>query len=132
MNKTELIKLINSLEIDTQEFYVVSSGALVLRDILEDASDLDIAVSDIGLKQLKEKFNLTKKTDDNDWFKVCKDVEVVCNGPKGNWNFKPEFCNGIYVQNINEYYDYLLSSEREKDKKRIPLVNNYINKTKIK
>ena len=40
MNKEELIELLNTLKIDKEEFWVLSSGALVLRDIYEDAGDL--------------------------------------------------------------------------------------------
>lgn len=35
MNKDELIKLIKSLKIDKEEFWVLSSGALVLREIYD-------------------------------------------------------------------------------------------------
>jgi len=48
------------LKIDSEEFWVLSSGVLVLRDIYPDAGDLDIAVTDIGLKQLKNNCNLIK------------------------------------------------------------------------
>ncbi|MBQ7579120.1 MAG: hypothetical protein IJT25_01125 [Clostridia bacterium] len=125
MKIQELISLINTLPISKDEFYVVSSGALVLRGILPEASDLDIAVSSKGLEQLKKYFYLKKKNDDG-WFTVNKNVECVCNGPKENWANKPELCNDVYVQDIEEYYEYLKTSEREKDKKRIPLVEQYI------
>lgn len=128
MNHQELLSLINSLPIDKDEFYVVSSGALVLRGILPEASDLDISVSVKGLEQLKKHFRLKKKNDDG-WFIVDEKVECVCNGPKETWPNKPELCDGVYVQDIKEYYEYLKTSEREKDQKRIPLVEQYI-KTK--
>ena len=125
MNKNELIELIDSLKIDKKEFYVVSSGALVLRGILPDAGDLDLSVTDVGLEQLKQNYNLKKKNDDN-WFTVNDKVECVCNGPKESWEYQPENCNGIFVQNILQYYAYLQESDREKDKKRIPLVEKYM------
>ena len=36
-----------------------------------------------------------------------------------------------YLQDIYDYYDFIKNSNREKDKKRIPLVKNYINTKKI-
>ena len=36
----------------------------------------------------------------------------------------------INADDINEYFEYLNSSSREKDIKRIPLVKNYIKKIK--
>ena len=39
MNKEELIELIESLKLDKNEFWILSSGALVLRGIYPDAGD---------------------------------------------------------------------------------------------
>ena len=54
MKKDELLKLIESLKIDKNEFWILSSGALVLRGIYDDAGDLDIAVTNKGLEELKK------------------------------------------------------------------------------
>lgn len=61
MNKEELIKLINSLKIDKEEYWILSSGALVLRGIYPEAADLDIAVTEKGLEELKKNYNLKQK-----------------------------------------------------------------------
>ena len=129
MNKDELIELMDTLKIDKEEFWVLSSGALVLRDIYEDAGDLDIAVTFKGLEQLKENYNLIEK--ENGWYIVNDKVECVCDGNKEDLKYKPEKLEcGYFVQNIFEYLEYLKSSSREKDMKRIPLVENYIEKLK--
>lgn len=130
MNKNELLDLLNTLKVDKEEFWVVSSGALVLRDIYATAGDLDIAVTDKGLEQLACNYQLIKK--DNDWYTVCDKVECVCDGSMKKLKYKPEkLDNNYYVQNIFEYYEYLKSSTREKDKERIPLVENYINASNV-
>ena len=123
MSKQELLNLISELNIPKEEFYVVSSGALVLRNILQDAGDLDIVVTELGLQKLKEHYNLVQK--ENGWYKVTENIECVCDR-KGTSSYQTELVNGYYVQNINEYLKYLESSTREKDKKRIPLVKEYI------
>lgn len=125
MNKEELIALIKSLRISNDEFWVLSSGALVLRGIYPDAGDLDIAVTNKGLEELKQNYNLVPKEDCN-FYKVTENVECVCDGEKSKLRFQPEKFDGFYVQNIYEYLEYLKSSEREKDKKRIPIVEEYI------
>ena len=48
LNKEEVIKLINSLGLSNKDFTVLSSGALVLRNIMDGANDLDIAVKDLN------------------------------------------------------------------------------------
>lgn len=123
MNKEELITLIESLKMDAEEFWVLSSGALVLRGIYPDAGDLDIAVTQKGLDYLKTKFNLVQK--ENDFYKVLDNVECVLD-TKEDW--KIEKCGKYNVESIEKYYAYLKSSTREKDKKRIPLVEEYMNK----
>ncbi len=129
MNKEELIGLMNTLKIDKEEFWVLSSGALVLRGIYENAGDLDIAVTFKGLEQLKENYNLKEK--DNGWYIVNDKVECVCNGNIEELKYKPEKTDsGYFVQSIFEYLEYLKSSSREKDKARIPLVESYIEKLK--
>ncbi len=126
MNRKELIDLLNTLKIDKEEFWILSSGALVLRDIYQDAGDLDIAVTNKGLEQLKINYILKQK--DNGWYTVNEKVECVCDGDKENLKYMPERLeNGYYVQNIFEYIEYLKSSSREKDISRIPLVEDYIN-----
>lgn len=124
MNKEELLKLISALKISRDEFWILSSGALTLRGIYPDAGDLDIAVTYEGLEELKKNYNLKEKA--NGWYTVEDKIECVCDGKKEELKYKPELVEGYYVQNINEYLEYLESSTREKDKKRILIVKEYI------
>lgn len=127
MNKEELIKLLSTLKIDQKEFWVLSSGALVLRGIYQTARDLDIAVTDEGLEQLRKNYDLKEKG--NGWYIVNDQVECVCNGKIEDLKYQPEKLDcGYFVQNIFEYLEYLNSSTRDKDKERIPLVKEYIKK----
>ena len=126
MNKEQLINLIESLKIDKTEFWLLSSSSLVIRDIFPNAGDLDIAVTEKGLEQLKQSYNLIPK--DNGFYIVTDNVECVCDGSIDKLEYKPEQINGYLCQNIYEYLNYLKSSVREKDKLRIPIVEEYINK----
>lgn len=121
MNKSELIGLLNTLKIDKEEFWVLSSGALVLREIYETAGDLDIAVIFKGLEQLKENYSLKEKG--NGWYIVNDKVECVCDGNIESLKYKPEKLDC-------GYFEYLNSSIREKDIERIPIVKHYIKKLK--
>lgn len=88
MNKQELLKLLKTLKIDLEEFWILSSSALVLRDIYPDAGDLDIAVTDKGLEELKNNYNLKYK--DNGWFIINDKIEGVCDGKKEKLKYKPK------------------------------------------
>ena len=126
MNKEELLKLLETLKINKEEFWILSSSALVLRDLFPDAGDLDIAVTDIGLEELKQNYNLKQK--ENGWYIVTDKIECVCDEEKEKLKYKPELVENYYVQNLQEYYEYLLSSNREKDKLRINIVKEELNK----
>ena len=56
MNKKELIELIENLKLDKNEYWILSSGALVIRGLYPDAGDLDIAVTEKGLEELKKNY----------------------------------------------------------------------------
>lgn len=128
MNKEQLISLIESVKIDKTEFWLLSSSSLVMRNIFPDAGDLDIAVTEKGLEQLKQNYNLISKG--NGFYIVTDNVECVCDGEIEKLEYKPELINGYLCQNIYEYLNYLKSSDREKDKLRIPIVEEYINNLK--
>ena len=121
MNKEELMELIKSLKIDRDEFWILSSGALVIRGIYPDAGDLDIAVTEKGLQQLKENYNLIEKG--KGWYIVNDKVECVLD-TKEPW--KIEKLGEYNLQSIEKYYEFLKESNRDKDKARIPLIEEYM------
>ena len=125
MNKEELEKLISTLKIEKGEYWILSSASLVLRGIYDSAADLDLAVTEKGLKQLKENYNLIQK--ENGWYIVNDKVECVLDTKEP---YKIEKFGEYYLQDINDYYNFIKNSNREKDKKRIPLIENYINTRK--
>lgn len=124
MSKQDLIKLINTLRLNKEEFWVICSGALVLRDLLPDAGDLDIAVTNIGMEELRQNYDLKRLKER--FYSISEGIECVDVGKKIHQKYQPELIGDIYVQNIYDYLDYLEASERQKDKERIPMVKKYI------
>ncbi len=125
MNKEKLLKLIETLKIDKSEFWLLSTSALVIRGICSEASDLDIAVTDKGLEQLRRRYNLRPKGDG--FYIVTDKVDCVCDGAIDKLKYKPELIDGYLCQNIQEYLNYLKASDKEKDKQRVSIVEAYIN-----
>lgn len=121
MNKEELVELIESLKLDRNEYWILSSGALVIRGIYPDAGDLDIAVTEKGLKELKSNYNLKEKG--KDWYIVNDKIECIID-TKESW--KIEKYETFNLQSIEMYYEFLKNSSREKDKARIPLIKDYM------
>ena len=122
MNKKELLELIKSIKIDKEEFIVLSSGALVLRGIMDSAGDLDILVTQKGFEQLKENYDLKEKKECNNSYIVNEKIECILNDNED----RKEKMGDYYIQDINQYLEFLKESNREKDKLRIPIVEKYI------
>lgn len=122
MNKEELEEVIRELGIPKEEFYVLSSGNLTLRGLFKDAGDLDICVSKKGLELLKNKFDLKEKG--NGFYQVNEKVECIVEDlSKRKYDDLGDY-NG---QNLEEYYEYLKTSKREKDKIRLEIVEKELN-----
>ncbi len=125
MNKKQLLDLLDTLKINKEEYTILSSSALVLRDIYQDAGDLDIAVTEEGLNQLKQNYQLHYK--ERGWYDVNDKIECVQNNMEGI----REKVGDYYLEDILHYYEYLKTSTREKDKLRIPIVEKYIKEKQL-
>lgn len=125
MKKDELISLIESLEIDNNEFWILSSSALVLRGLFPDAGDLDLAVTKKGLEQLKEKYNLKQK--ENGWYIVNEKTECVLDTKEP---YKVERYGNYNLESLEKYFDFLKNSSREKDKIKYNIVRQELDKRK--
>ena len=121
MNKEELIELIESLKLDKNEYWILSSGALVIRGLYPDAGDLDIAVTEKGLQELKRNYNLKKKG--NGWYIVNDKIECILDTKE---SCKIEKYGDYNLQSIKKYYEFLKESNREKDKARMPIIEKYM------
>lgn len=64
---------------------------------------------------------------ENGWYIVNDKVECVLDTKEP---YKIEKFGEYYLQDIYDYYNFIKNSNREKDKKRIPLIENYINTRK--
>lgn len=125
LNKAKLIELIESLNIDLDEFWVLSSGSLVLRGLMDTAGDLDIAITQKGLEQLKENFALEQKA--NGWYRVNQNIECVLDEKD---DYKVEKIGKYNVESLQKYFDYLSDSTREKDAVKYKIVKKVLTNRK--
>ena len=126
LNKLELIELLKDLKIGIEEFLVVSSSSLVLRNLLSDAGDLGIAVTEKGLSQLKENYDLVQR--ENGWYQVTDKIECVLDTAD---NLESDCFEGYYLQTLEKYYEHLKKSTREKDKIKFEIVTRVLNENKV-
>lgn len=58
MNKENLLKLINELNLPRDEYYILGGGSLVMYGLREKTSDIDLCVSTELFNELKQQYNL--------------------------------------------------------------------------
>jgi len=126
MNKKEVLELLESLKIDKNEFYILSSCALVIRDLFDSAGDLDIGVTEKGLEELKKNYDLKQK--ENGWYIVNDKVECVLDTIEEE---KVEKYGEYYLQSLPNYLEFLESTKREKDKLKYEIVKKELQKRKV-
>jgi len=116
MDKQELIQLLQSLKINKDELCILSTGALVLRNLFDSVGDLDMAVTEKGLEELKNNYDLKQK--ENGWYIVNAKVECVLNSMED----KKEKVGNYYLQLLTNYFEYLEETRREKNKLKYEIV----------
>lgn len=124
MDKEQLVKLLESLDLPKGEYYVLSSGILVLYGLREKAGDLDLCVSEELFEILKERYALTE-ADKNlcGFYKVSDLVEVVVN-KKADMEY--DFCEGWPVQKLQTLLKFKKGRMAEKDIKDIAKIEEYL------
>ena len=80
MNKEELIAFIESLNLPKEEYYILSSGALVLYGLRDVAGDLDLCVTPKLGKELIRRYNLGEENKKgNNFYNINEKFEFVIN-----------------------------------------------------
>ncbi len=125
MNKIELLKLLDSLNLPKTEYYILSSGSMLLYGLRDIANDLDLCVSNELFKHLKEKYNLNENNkNDSGFYKISKDIEIVPNDKK---NFKMDYIDEYPVENLKTILEFKEKRNLPKDKKDIENIKKYLN-----
>ena len=124
MNKEELIKLIENLNLPKDEYYILSSGVLVLYGLRDLAGDLDLCVSEELFNSLKEKYNI-KEEDKNScgFYKLNDLVEVVVENKK---NFTRDFKDGYPVETLERILKFKKKVNRPKDQRDTIKLEEYL------
>lgn len=129
MNKREILKKLNDFNIDKDEVIILSTAALVLRGIKDTCQDIDIAVSkeyfDFLLKNYECQFDTSVCGFDVYLFDVFNFSVHYYD------NFKGEIFKGFRIQRPEEVLSLKSNFNRDKDKKDILLIKNYLDKLNI-
>ncbi len=129
MNKKEIINEINKLNFDKNEFWVLGSSSLVLRDIIEEANDIDLAITNELYKSIVKKYKLTYLgvNHNSKWYRI-NDVVECCVIEKEN----VEIISPFNLIDLEYYYNtFIKNSIREKDKDKKIKIEKYLKNTGV-
>ncbi len=127
MNKQEVIKLLQDLDLPTTEYYILSSGCLVLYGLRDRANDLDLCVKPELFEKLRVKYNL-KEEDKNEcgFYHISDLVEVVVSG---KYPFEYDVLQGYQVQKLEQILNSKIKSDKPKDKADVQSILKYLKQT---
>lgn len=127
MNKNELLKLVDSLNMPKTEYYILSSGSLLLYGLREKAGDLDLCVSNELFDKLKIKFNL-RQPNEYGFYQISKDIEII---PSNKDDFKMTIKDNYPVEDLKTILKFKQERNTPKDQKDIENIIKYLENNKI-
>jgi hypothetical protein len=119
MNKKRIIEELEQFQFDKHEYCILSSGALVVYGILEEAGDLDLALNESGLEKIKKVYPDIYQREDG-WYTVTEECEVVIGVVKKG------FYHGYPLQDLQELLDFYKDRDFEKDKVKVEKINKFL------
>ncbi len=124
MKKMEFLNLLEKLHFPKDEYYVLSGASLVLRGIKDEASDLDLCISEELFNQIKDKFNLTEeKKNECGFYKINDNLEIVVDKKE---DFKIEIGEKYNLEDLQTILDFKIKRNLPKDKKDIENIKRYL------
>lgn len=126
MNRNYIIEKLKMFPYDSKDYWVITGAAMVLYGIREVTHDIDMGCTADMADKLEKAGYLYKITSDgNRRFKIGDDIEVF-----ENWLFdKVVTVEGIPVISVKGLMEMKQKLGREKDKRDIRLIEEYIHGT---
>jgi len=124
MKKDELLRKLEELNFPIGDYYLLSSGCLMLYGMREEIGDIDLCISEELFKSIKDKYQLTEKNNCG-FYKVNDYLEVVVNKKE---DLKYDIKDGIPVEKLTTILDFKMKRNAEKDQKDIKNIKDYLAK----
>ena len=123
MNKEELIEYIESLNLTTEEYYILSSGCLALYGLRDVAGDLDICVTPKLGQELIKRYNLSEKDrNPGNFYHVDDKLEFVINDSN---NLACDKLGKYQVQKLEDMVKFKMSRQKKRDLEDVANIQKY-------
>ena len=124
MNKEELLKLVESLKLPKDEYYILGGGSLVMFGIKDTTADLDLCVSDELFERLKKEYNLVNKNECG-FYSISDVIEII---PNHKEEFTCEVIDGYQVEELRRILEFKKKRRAQKDMPYIEKIEKYLEK----
>ena len=129
MDKQEIIKRLRDLNLPKDEYYVLSGASLVLREIREKCSDIDLCISEELFADVKDRLKMTPdKINSCNFYHLSDSLEIVVD-KKSRFNMEKD--DEFNLEDINIILAFKESHNLPKDQQDIVNIKKYLNKIKI-
>lgn len=128
LNRTQIFETLKKYELDGERFIILSGASMVLQGIKEQTSDIDITVDKEYYNYLSDKFKCTieKVVEGEEILYIDDVINFATNLADSEW----ELCEGYKIQTAQSIKALKQKLGREKDKKDIALIDEFLSKKK--
>lgn len=131
MNKQEFITKLESLDLPIGEYYILSSGCLLMYGLRTEVGDIDLCVSkELFETKLREKYNLNEgMKNECNFYKIDDFVEIVVNDKNDeNYKFEYDIVDGYPVQRLGIILRDKKKRNLPKDRADIEKIDDFLRK----
>ena len=126
MNKKELLKKVDSLNLDKDKYCIIASGALLMYGLVDSCSDVDLRVTESLFNELQSKYNMNQ-SDRYDYVFELEEFDINCKNFSSN---DIRFVEGYPVESLERQLKWMLENKRDKDKEKIIIIQKYLDNRK--
>lgn len=130
MKKEEFMKVVDSLKIPKEKYFILSGGSLLLHNIREETEDIDIGITEAVFKELKQRYEpvYERQVFDNKYplYQLTDKIEVTVMTEEELKQFRRDMVLGYPTEPIEDILEFKKKRNLEKDKKDIQRLKEYM------
>ena len=127
MKKNEYLHKLDSLNLNKNDYCIIASGSMLMHDLCDEVSDIDIKVTEELFQILLDKYHMKQSTRYDYVYELNNEIDVNCR----NFNRDNiEFIDGYPVEKLEVQLKWMLDNNRPKDQEKIKIVENYLKQKK--
>ena len=130
LNKSTILKILKEYNLDPNRYIILSGASLVLQDIKEYTSDIDIAVDNTLYNEILNKYSCTFEKY-KDGYKIWYIDNIINFSNNLYTTTKYIDIYGYKAQSLDSILELKRTLNRPKDKKDISLILDYKNNLSI-